>query len=337
MVSHMDEISHIDAVDSVRVLANDERLHLLRLLMRGPATLTQLGAVMGHHPAWVRHHLLSLQHAGLVELVETRQTKNFTEKFYCATARAYAVDFMVLPEAGEDGLLVLLGSDDLALDLLAQRLRESAGAPDVVTIAMGSLEGLIALRQGLGHVAGCHLLDPETGDFNRSYARALFPGRELMLVTLAHRQQGLILPAGNPRGFHGLDAAVTGGARIVNRNRGSGTRVWLDRLLAAAGVDPADVAGYEREVATHEQAARAVADGTADVALGIFAAALAQGLDFVPLMEERYDLVTPTPVYESELMAPLLEMLRDDGFKRSVDRLGGYATRETGAATVLAA
>ena len=115
MVSTLEEISHVEAVDSVRVLANDERLHLLRLLMRGPATLTQLGAVMGHHPAWVRHHLLSLEHAGLVELVETRQTKNFTEKFYCATARAYAVNFMVLPEVGEAGLLVLLGSDDAPL------------------------------------------------------------------------------------------------------------------------------------------------------------------------------------------------------------------------------
>jgi putative molybdopterin biosynthesis protein len=313
----------------VRVLANDERLHLLRLLMRGPATLTQLGAVMGHHPAWVRHHVMSLEHAGLVELVETRRRKNFVEKFYCATARAYAVNFMVLPEAGQSGLLVLLGSDDLALDLLAQRLRQSAAAPDVVTIAMGSLEGLIALRQGLGHVAGCHLLDPETGDFNRTYARALFPGRELKLITLAHRQQGLIVPPGNPRGFHGLDEAVAEGARIVNRNRGSGTRVWLDRLLAGAGIDPA-------EVATHEQAARAVSDGTADVALGIFAAALAEGLDFVPLMEERYDLVTPTPIYESELLAPLLELLHDDEFKRSVDDLGGYATRETGSVASLA-
>jgi putative molybdopterin biosynthesis protein len=320
----------------VRVLANDERLHLLRLLMRGPATLTQLGVVMGHHPAWVRHHLMSLEHAGLVELVETRRRKNFVEKYYCATARAYAVNFMVLPEVGEDGLLILLGSDDLALDLLAQRLREEEGAPDVVTIAMGSLEGLIALRQGLGHVAGCHLLDPETGDFNRSYARALFPGRELMLVTLAHREQGLIVPSGNPRGFQGLDGAVAKGARIVNRNRGSGTRVWLDRLLAGAGIDPADVAGYEREVATHEQAARAVADGTADAALGIFAAARAQGLDFVPLMEERYDLVMPKPVYQSGLLAPLLALLNDEEFKRSVDRLGGYATRETGAVAALA-
>ncbi len=194
----MEEISHIGAIDTVRVLASDERLRLLRLLMRGPATLTQLGAVVGHHPAWVRHHVLSLEQAGLVELVETRPTKGYVEKFYCATARAYAVDFMVLPDEGERGLLVILGSDDLALDLLARRLREDEAGPDVITMAMGSLEGLIALRHGVGHVAGCHLFDAETGDFNRSYARALFPGRALVLVTLAHRQQGLIVPAGQP-------------------------------------------------------------------------------------------------------------------------------------------
>ena len=125
----LEEISHIGAIETVRVLANEERLRLLRLLMRGPATLTQLGAVVGHHPAWVRHHVLSLEQAGLVELVETRPTKGYVEKFYCATARAYAVDFMVLPEEGERGLLVILGSDDLALDMLARRLREDDDRP----------------------------------------------------------------------------------------------------------------------------------------------------------------------------------------------------------------
>ncbi len=331
----MEEISHIGAIDTVRVLANDERLRLLRLLMRGPATLTQLGNVVSHHPAWVRHHILTLEQAGLVELVETRPTKGYVEKFYCATARAYAVNFMVLPEEGERGLLVVLGSDDLALDLLARRLREAEIGPDVITMAMGSLEGLIALRHGLGHVAGCHLFDAETGDFNRSYARALFPGRALMLVTLAHRQQGLIVPAGNPRGLKDLSAAVATGARLVNRNRGSGTRVWLDRLLAGGGVDPVRVAGYEDEVMTHDAAARAVAEGAADVALGILPAANAHGLAFVPLVEERYDLVTPREHYESDLLAPLLGLLNDEAFKREIDDLGGYVTRETGAVTAL--
>lgn len=332
----MDEISHIEAIETVQMLANADRLRLLRILMRGPATLTQLVDSVGHYPAWVRHHVVTLERAGLVELVEQRKTKGYVEKFYCATARAYAVDFLVLPEEGPHGLLVMLGSDDLALDLLADRLRADGDAPDVVTVAMGSLEGLIALRHGLGHVAGCHLLDPETGDFNRSYARALFPGRRLTLVTLAHRQQGLMLPAGDPRGWSTLEEAIAGGARIINRNRGSGTRVALDRLLASAGVDAAVVAGYEDEVVTHRQAARLVAGGSADVALGIYAAAAAEGLDFVPLLEERYDLVTPTPVYESGLLDPLLALLRSDAFRTAVDALGGYATRETGRVTTLA-
>jgi putative molybdopterin biosynthesis protein len=303
--------------------------------MRGPATLTQLGVVVGHHPAWVRHHILSLEQAGLVELVETRPTKGYVEKFYCASARAYAVDFMVLPDEGERGLLVILGSDDRALDLLARRLREDGAGPDVITMAMGSLEGLIALRHGVGHIAGCHLFDAETGDFNKSYARALFPGRDLLLITLAHRQQGLIVPAGNPRGLRDLAGAAAGGARLVNRNRGSGTRVWLDRLLAGGSIDPLRVAGYDNEVMTHDAAARAVAEGAADVALGIRPAANAFGLDFVPLVEERYDLVTPREHYESGLLAPLLGLLNDDQFKQAIADLGGYVTRETGAVMAL--
>ena len=289
----------------MRVLANDERLRLLRLLMRGPATLTQLGVVVGHHPAWVRHHILSLEQAGLVELVETRPTKGYVEKFYCATARAYAVNFMVLPEEAERGLLVILGSDDLALDLLARRLREDEEGPDVVTMAMGSLEGLIALRHGLGHLAGCHLFDAESGDFNRSLRAGPVPGPR------AHARHARA-PAAGP---HRAGAAIRAASRtspapsrraraLVNRNRGSGTRVWLDRLLATGGVDPARVAGYDDEVMTHDAAARAVAEGAADVALGILPAATAHGLDFVPLVEERYDLVTPREHYESDLLAP---------------------------------
>jgi putative molybdopterin biosynthesis protein len=333
----VDEISHIDAMATVRMLASEERLRLLRLLMRGTATLTQLGATVGHHPAWVRHHLLSLEQAGLVELRETRPTKGYVEKFYCATARAYAVNFMVLPEPGERGLLVMLGSDDLALDLLARELRADPVAPDVVTIAMGSLEGLIALRQGIGQVAGCHLLDPATGDFNTAYARALFPGRALMLITLAHRQQGLIVPKGNPLGLRDMSDVARSGARLVNRNAGSGPRVWLDRMLTDAGVAPPTISGYETEVTTHGQAAQAVADGAADVALGILAAASSLDLDFVPLLEERYDLVTPREQYESALLAPLLAKLRDEEFKREVDRIGGYVTRDTGTVAAVAA
>jgi len=122
----------------------------------------------------------------------------------------------------------------------------------------------------------------------------------------------------------------------VNRNRGSGTRVWLDRLLAGGHLDPVRVAGYDNEVMTHDAAAQAVAEGAADVALGILPAANAYGLGFIPLVEERYDLVTPREHYESDLLAPLLVLLNDDSFKREIDAIGGYVTRETGAVTALA-
>ena len=144
-----------------------------------------------------------------------------------------------------------------------------------------------------------------------------------------------MLPPGNPRGYQTLADALADGARIVNRNRGSGTRVAIDRLLATAGIAPPSVAGYGDEVTTHGQAACVVADGDADVALGIFAAAKAEGLDFVPVLEERYDLVTPTSVYESGLLDALLALLRKDRFKRAVRELGGYSTRETGRVAAL--
>ena len=265
----MEEISHIGAIDTVRVLANEERLRLLRLLMRGPATLTQLGAVVGHHPAWVRHHILSLEQAGLVELVETRPTKGYVEKFYCATARAYGSTSWCCRTRGSAACWSSSAATTWRSICWPAACARTRRAPTSSPWRWGASRASSRCGHGVGHVAGCHLFDAETGDFNRSYARALFPGRALVLVTLAHRQQGLIVPAGNPGGLEDLAAAVTAGARLVNRNRGSGTRVWLDRLLAGGGVDPLRVAGYGDEVMTHDAAARAVAEGAADVALGI--------------------------------------------------------------------
>ena len=218
----MEEISHIGAIDTVRVLANDERLRLLRLLMRGPATLTQLGAV-GRPPSGVGaaprpesragrtgRARRDPSHQGLRGEVLLRHGARLRGGLHGAAGRGRARPArhprQRRPGAGHAGAPAARGR----------------GGPEVVTMAMGSLEGLIALRHGAGHVAGCHLFDSETDDFNRSYARALFPGRSLVLITLAHRQQGLIVPTGNPRGLEDLAGAVSAGARLVNRNRGSG-------------------------------------------------------------------------------------------------------------------
>jgi putative molybdopterin biosynthesis protein len=195
---------------------------------------------------------------------------------------------------------------------------------------MGSLEGLIALRQGLGDLAGCHLLDPETGEFNTPYARHLFPGRRLALVTLAHREQGLLVRHELAARVHGVPDLLAAHARFINRNAGSGTRLWLDHLLAAAGIAPEMLPGYEREVTTHTEAALAIASGQADASLGIRAAALRYGLDFVPLFHERYDLVIPRERLDDPFLRRVLEHLHRTEFLRAVAKLGGYETSTTG-------
>lgn len=331
----MDDLRHIDRVEQLKALANDDRRAILQVLMARPATLTQLGERFGRHPAWIRHHVLALERAGLATLVESRPTKGYVEKFYAASARAYAVDLMVLPDEKEEDLIVVVGSDDIALDLLAEQLREDEAAPNLLTIRLGSLEGLIALRHGLGHAAGCHLTDGETGEANAPYARRLFPGRDLVLVTLARRQQCLLTAPGDPLGLKSLADVARAGARFVNRNRGSGTRVWIDRDLAARSIRPADIVGYGDEVSGHMDAAREVAEGRADAAVGLRAAGRRLELGLHPLFEEQYDLVVPREVFETPLLQPLLEHLRSERFRRTVADLEGYDASVTGVATAL--
>lgn len=333
----MDDLRHIERVEQLKALANDDRRAILRVLMARPATLTQLGERFGRHPAWIRHHVMALERAGLATLVESRPTKGYVEKFYAASARAFTVDLMVLPDEAETDLVVVVGSDDLALDLLAGQMRDDAAAPDLLTIRLGSLEGLIALRHGLGHAAGCHLIDGETGEANAPYARRLFPGRDLVLVTLVRRQQCLLVPRGNPLGLASLADVARAGARFVNRNRGSGTRVWIDRELAAGAIRPVDVAGYEDEVSGHLEAAQAVAEGRADAAVGLRAAGRRLGLETIPLFDEQYDLVTPREVFEGALFQSLLAHIVTERFRRAVGELDGYDAGLTGTVTPLRA
>ncbi len=333
----MDDLRHIERVEQLKALANDDRRAILRVLMARPATLTQLGERFGRHPAWIRHHVMALERAGLATLVESRPTKGYVEKFYAASARAFTVDLMVLPDEAETDLVVVVGSDDLALDLLAGQMRDDAAAPDLLTIRLGSLEGLIALRHGLGHAAGCHLIDGETGEANAPYARRLFPGRDLVLVTLVRRQQCLLVPRGNPLGLASPADVARAGARFVNRNRGSGTRVWIDRELAAGAIRPVDVAGYEDEVSGHLEAAQAVDEGRADAAVGLRAAGRRLGLETIPLFDEQYDLVTPREVFEGALFQSLLAHIVTERFRRAVGELDGYDAGLTGTVTPLRA
>ena len=222
------------------------------------------------------------------------------------------------------------GSHDLAVDLLRRQL-EKASPPVLISMAYaGSLGGLMALARGEADVAGAHLWDAASDSYNLPFARRLFPGRRVVLVTLVHRSLGLILPVSNPQEVTTLSDLTRPGVRFVNRQTGSGTRVWLDARLEALEIAPSALAGYEREEATHTAVARAVHDGEATVGLGIHAAAAAYDLDFVALTRERYELVLPEKVHSTPPARALVAAIQSARFREAVAALGGYDTGETG-------
>jgi len=192
-----------------------------------------------------------------------------------------------------------------------------------------SSQALLGLANGEAHVAGCHLLDDATGAYNSSWVAQLVPF-PCTLVTFASWQQGLILAYGNPHDVSGIAHLANPNLRLVNRQAGSGSRALLDRALAAAGIPPAAVTGYDREEWGHLAVAAAVASGTADVGIGVKAAAVAMGLDFVPLEEERYDLVIPQHFLSHGPVQALLDLLRHPVLHRRVESLGGYDTSNMG-------
>jgi len=229
-----------------------------------------------------------------------------------------------------DRTIVAIGSHDLTLDLLSSELSKAHAGLALSSSNVGSLGGLIALQRGEAHLAGSHLLNEETGEYNVSYLHRHLPGRALVLVNLVYRDQGLIVASGNPKGIRGLDDLLRDDVQYVNRQRGAGTRVLLDYQFKRLGIEPARVGGYGREEYTHLAVAAAIVGGTADTGLGILAAARALKLDFVPILKERYDLVIPHEHYQSELLRPLLELIRGEGFRRQVEALGGYDVSRMG-------
>ena len=219
--------------------------------------------------------------------------------------------------------ILAIGSHDLTLDLIAQFLAER-GAGRLASANVGSLGGLVALRRGECHLAGSHLLDPETGIYNQSTVRRYLPNEDVVLLTLVGREQGWLVPAGNPKKIAGWEAAARDDVQLVNRQRGAGTRVLLDYELGKLGIAPEQVRGYGREEYTHLAVAAAIVSGTADFGLGIQAAARALKLDFVPLAHEQYDLVMTRQTYDSDRIRPLLDLLHDDRFKTAVAAMPGY-------------
>lgn len=215
-----------------------------------------------------------------------------------------------------------IGSHDLTLDLMSQFL---AGQNRRLASAnVGSQGGLIALRRGEAHLAGSHLPNPETGEYNISYIRQYMPGIPVRVIALVGRDQGLMVRHGNPKGIRDLEDLTKPQVQFVNRQRGAGTRVLLDYHLKRNAIAPEYIVGYSQEEYTHLGVAAAVASGRADCGLGIAAAAQALDLEFIPLFQERYDLVIPKPFAEHDLLAPLFSLFMDDRFREAVAQLPGY-------------
>ncbi len=213
-----------------------------------------------------------------------------------------------------------IGSHDMTLDLLAQFLAQRGVR--FVSSHVGSLGGLISLRRGEAHIAGSHLLDPETGIYNESYVQRYLPDTPVQIVPFVEREQGLIVPKGNPKGITSLADLQRDDLHFSNRQRGAGTRVLLDYHLDKLGIEADNISGYEDEEYTHLSVAAAVASGRADCGLGITAAATALELEFIPLFSERYEFIVPDA--HTDKVAPLLELITNNNFNDQVNALGGY-------------
>jgi molybdate-binding protein/DNA-binding MarR family transcriptional regulator len=319
----MDEIEILRSFEKIKILAAPHRTAILRLLMAGPLTLTQLAHTLHRSPAWIRHHIQRLESAGLLELVEIRKTGRVTEKYYSARARAYLLQEIILPKT-KGTAIIFSGSHDLGLEWIGQHLSKHIR---LLSLPVGSLDGLVNLRQGLCQISGAHLLD-ESGEYNKPFVRRFFPDREMDLVTLAHRTQGWMVGRGNPKGIKRIADLARPMIRFINRNPGSGTRLWFDAELKKADLIPGSIRGYEHAVKTHSEAASLIETGRADAALGLQAAASQHGLGFEPLFEERYDLILPRE--SVRLLSPLLNYVQSIDFRHALAGLAGYNSAHTG-------
>jgi len=222
------------------------------------------------------------------------------------------------------------GSHDLVMAWLASHFGEIVPGYELDLSFSGSLGGLMALAQGRAELAGSHLWDEESDTYNLPFIRRLLPGRRMAVVTLAHRSLGLIIRPGNPHSITGLADLARPGLRFVNRQAGSGTRVWLDAQLQRAKIVPRSVAGYGDEMLTHSEVARAIAEGQADVGLGLESAAHLYGLDHIPMTRERYDLIIPEENMALPAVESLLAWLSSAKGRQVIMSLEGYQAGETG-------
>lgn len=225
------------------------------------------------------------------------------------------------------------GSHDIVISWIASHFSDISPGDQMELQFVGSLGGLIALAEDNADIAGSHLWDEESSSFNAPFVRRILPGRRVALVTVASRRIGLVLPPGNPANIQGLRDLKRGGLRFINRQRGSGTRVWLDIALENLSIPTDEIQGYDNGVNTHYAVAKAIADGEADVGIGLEAVVKSYGLDFVFLRHDRFDLIIPEAKISVPPIAALVKWLGEVSSKELITSLGGYDVEETGSIT----
>jgi molybdate-binding protein/DNA-binding transcriptional regulator YhcF (GntR family) len=276
-----------------------------------------------------RATLFNRTEAFLLEIITAGYTPDEIEQSLRAALDRWKA-FSSKAEEAPLNVLRFIGSHDPSLAMIAAQYHEANPELTLHLSFSGSLGGLIALAEKNADVAGCHLWDEATDTYNESFVHKLLPGQKVALLTLAHRRVGLMLLPGNPLGINSLADLCKPGVRFVNRQQGSGTRVWLDAHLHQAGIDSSSIVGFQDEKMTHSEIARAISKGQADVGLGVETAALSFGLDFKLLTTERYDLVIPADKWDLDSVRALKNWLDTPHAKTEINSLGGYDTTETG-------
>jgi len=219
---------------------------------------------------------------------------------------------------------------DPALGLLSAWLGERHPESRVIWLHAPSMAALGILAQGGAHVAGAHLLDEKSRDFNVPFVRSFFPHRPMVVINVARWEEGFVVHSGNPLRIRTIQDVARAKVRFINREAGSGARRLFDRLLAETRTAPTRVDGYQRVAAGHLAVAQAVAMGLVDVGIATRASSLAQGLDFIPLAEERSDLVIPQELIGDSRVARMIDALGSRAFRRELASLGGYQVSESG-------
>ena len=237
---------------------------------------------------------------------------------------------LLCPVSKLENTLVVIGSHDPLLDELADMMHVENDNVYMSSAHVGSMGGIMAIRRGEAHAAGCHLLDTATGRYNLAFMKKYFPRGGVKLIRCVGRQQGMMVAGGNPLNIQKFSDIAREGIRYVNRQKGSGTRILTDYLCKQENLNTDVIYGYDREELTHTSVAAQIVSGSADAGMGIYSAAKLYNLDFIPICIEEYDLIIPDHAWDTPQVQQLIATLKSDAFREKIRSLGGYTVENSG-------